>query len=283
MFIKKAKLREMVREPEVSVVMPVYNAEKYLQKAIDSILNQTFNNFELILINDCSVDRSEAIIQSYTDKRIIYLKHEKNKGVVAAANLGLQNATAIYTCVMHADDIALPTRIARQKKWLDANKRTSAVACYINFIDEADSVTGVWKEDRDCVSSTSIKNKMPWLNCIAHPTVMIRSKLYKKYGYFKNQQSQEDYDLWLRMLADGLVIDKIPEILLHYRVHQASITGTILRKANPFFKQYDCKIKFLKNQLSTHKWGVFETKVLFTALHDSIMGTGKIIKRRFVK
>lgn len=265
---------------EISVIMPVYNAAPYLRKAIDSILHQTFTDFELILINDCSKDDSEAIIQSYTDKRMRYVKLPVNRGVVGASNEGIALAKAPYTCVMHSDDIAQPERLHKQKAWLDARSKTAAVASFITFINEQDEITGVWDIDRNAVSAKSIRNLMLWENCIAHPTVMIRTGVYQKYGYRQCQQAQEDYDLWMRMLADGLIIEKIPEALLHYRRHQTSITGTILRKANPFFKKMDCKKKFMAHQLQQKTWGLFESQVLLTAVADGIMGIGKNIKKR---
>ncbi len=118
----------MIDDPHISVVMPVYNSEKFLKKAIDSILNQTYAQFELILVNDCSTDNSEKIIYSYSDPRIVYYKLEQNMGVVEASNFGLQHALALYTCIMHSDDIAAPARLAEQKKWLDDHKKTAAIA-----------------------------------------------------------------------------------------------------------------------------------------------------------
>lgn len=273
----------MIENPHISVVMPVYNSERFLKKAIDSILHQTYTQFELILINDYSTDNSENIIYSYSDPRIVYYKLDKNKGVVAASNFGLQHARAPYTCIMHSDDIAAKVRLAEQKKWLDAHTKTAAVASFITFINEEGAITGEWKDDRINISAKEIKQTMPLVNCIAHPTVMIRTNIYKKYKYHFNQQAQEDYDLWMRMLSDELIIEKIPTPLLYYRVHSASITGTILRKANPYFKQFDCKKKFLQYQLANKKWGWFQTKVLLTAIHDGIMGIGKNIKRSLIK
>jgi glycosyltransferase involved in cell wall biosynthesis len=273
----------MIDDPHISVVMPVYNSEKFLKKAIDSILNQTYAQFELILVNDCSTDNSEKIIYSYSDPRIVYYKLEQNMGVVEASNFGLQHALALYTCIMHSDDIAAPARLAEQKKWLDDHKKTAAISSFITFINEEDAITGEWIEDRKNISAKEIKQTMPWVNCIAHPTVMIRTNIYKKYKYHINQQAQEDYDLWMRMLSDGLIIEKIPTSLLYYRVHSASITSTILRKANPFFKQFNCKKKFLHYQLANNKWGWFESKVVLTAIYDGIMGIGKNIKRSIIK
>ncbi|MBL7750115.1 MAG: glycosyltransferase family 2 protein, partial [Chitinophagaceae bacterium] len=109
----------MAHSPSISVIMPVYNAGKFLREAIDSILGQTHTDLEFIIVNDCSADESEAIILSYTDPRIVYIKHEVNKGVVAAMNTGIALVKAPLLCIMHADDISLPERLAWQKEWLE--------------------------------------------------------------------------------------------------------------------------------------------------------------------
>jgi glycosyltransferase involved in cell wall biosynthesis len=268
----------MIADPQVSVVMPVYNAGKYLRLAIESILRQDLRELELIIVNDCSTDNSHAIISALRDDRIVYLRHDRNKGVVEAANYGLLQARAPYTAIMHADDMATPTRLRKQKEWLDERSGTAAVSSLIRFMDEAGNAGGTWADDQKTLQAAEIRHTMAWRNCIAHPTVMLRSDVYQEYRYHRNQQSQEDYDLWLRMLSAGLVIEKIPEPLLSYRVHPASITSTILRKANPFFKQFDCKKKFLQYQLQSGKWGAFESKVLGTLSYDGVMGVGKNIK-----
>ncbi len=120
---------------------------------------------------------------------------------------------------------------------------------------------------------------MAWQNCIAHPSVMMKTSIAKKYQYNLQQKNIEDYDLWLRLIADGHKIEKVPEKLLLYRVHETSITGSILRKVNPFYKQFHCKRKFLAERLAHGKWGSFENKVLATTLYNGLLGTGKEMKK----
>lgn len=264
--------------PAVSIVLPVYNSEKYLREAIGSLLAQTFTDFELLIINDGSTDGSEEIIQSYSDERIIYIKNESNKGLIYTLNKGIELAKGKYIARMDADDVCLPMRLQKQFDWLEKYSTTAVVGCHVSFINDTGTVTGQWKEDLQTSNYQSIRKKMVWENCIAHPTVMMRSNVIRQYGYHQNQKNTEDYDLWLRMLADGNIIEKVPERLLLYRVHEASVTGSILRKSNPFFKKYNCKRRFLWNGIINLKWGLFETKVLFTAIHDVVMGIGKNIK-----
>ena len=264
--------------PAISIVLPAYNCSPYIAETINSLLSQTFTDFQLIIINDGSTDDTEHIIQLYHDPRITYLKNESNKGLVFTLNRGIQAAEGNYIARMDADDIALPQRLQLQKQWLDENPHTAAVSCTIRFIDGKGNERGEWKEDKVSCSYTDIKKMLPWENCIAHPTIMIRKEVVEAYLYDAMQLHCEDYDLWLRMLADGLVIEKLPQPLLLYRNHEASITGTYLKKLNPFFKQYQCKRRFLAKRVQQGKWGIFETRVLYTTLYDGIMGLGKQLK-----
>ncbi len=266
--------------PAVSIVLPAYNCVHFINQTIDSLLAQTLSDFELLIINDGSSDDTGQVIQSYSDHRIRYIQNDTNKGLVYTLNKGMRLAQGKYVARMDADDIALPERFELQKKWLDDHPSTAVVGCTIQFIDEQNNITGLWKEDQATTTHKTIMEKMAWENCIAHPTVMMRKAVAIKYPYNSYQQHTEDYDLWLRMLADGLVIEKVPNNLLFYRVHHSSVTGSILRKANPFFKQFHCKRKFLHARIKEGKWGAFESNVLMATIHDGIMGMGKNVKQK---
>ncbi len=194
-------------------------------------------------------------------------------------NKGIGLAKAEYIARMDADDISLPERFTKQFEHLQKNNSLSMVACPVDFIDEHDNTVGEWEEDLNCVLHSEIKSMMVQQNCIAHPSVMIKTEVAKKYQYNPHQKHCEDYDLWLRIIADDHVIEKVPEKLLLYRVLDTSITGSILRKSNPFFRQLQCKRKFLAERIKHGKWGVFESKVLFAAISDGISGSGKEIKK----
>lgn len=264
--------------PVVSILLPVYNSSKYLRAAMDSLLHQTFKDFELLVINDGSTDNSEEIIHSYSDSRIAYSRNEGNKGLIFTLNKGIALAKGRYIARMDADDICVEDRLQKQVNWLEKNLSTAVVGCHITFINTAGIATGEWKDDIETFTHSAIRQKMAWENCMAHPTVMMRSEIARQYRYHRNQKNTEDYDLWLRLLADGQLIEKVHEKLLLYRVHDNSITGSILRKSNPFFKQFHCKRRFLWNRITNLRWGLFETKVLFTAMHNCLMGIGKNIK-----
>lgn len=266
--------------PAISIVLPAYNCGDFLTLCLDSLLQQTFTDFELIIINDGSTDSTEKIIRTYADPRIRYIKNETNVGLITTLNKGIGLAKGKYIARMDADDICQPERLSKQKAWLDANPKVDVVGCHIALINQAGEDAGSWQDDLDTPNAETLKAKMAQVNCLAHPTVMLREEIAKAYGYNFYQQHTEDYDLWLRLLADGKVIDKIPEKLLLYRVHDQSITGSILRKTNPYLKQYHCKRKFLQHRIREKKLGWFARQVFFSMVRDGIMGIGKQVKNK---
>lgn len=276
----------MEKQPEVSVIMPVYNGGAFLAAAIESLLNQTLSEFELIIIDDCSNDNSAEIIKSFTDSRIVYHRHQKNSGVVGAMNTGLTLAQAPYIAVMHADDLSYQNRLALQKACLDEHQETAVVAGYLDFIDEQGNRIGEWELDRRKTTRQQIRNHMPWENCIAHSSVMMRRDVVKQYGYDTSQQKKgyavEDYPLWLTILSDGHVIDKIPESVLGYRKHAASATTLYLRTQNPFFINYYTKKTYLQ-QRRAKGYTAFDYLVWSTMQLDYIKAHLKTAKRFILK
>lgn len=262
--------------PIISVIMPAYNCGKYLREAIDSILQQTFRNFELLIINDGSVDDTEKIIQSYTDERIVYIKNEANKGLIYTLNRGLPEAKGTYIARMDGDDISLPLRFQHQLDHLRKNPKVDVVATQVSLINEAGNDIGFWDDDVNHSDAKSIKKFLPVNNCIAHPTVMGKKEIFMQYRYNPVQKLSEDYDLWLRMAADGKIIDKIPQPLLRHRILQTSFTRT--RNVNVFYKIAAVKWLFVKEQLGRGKMNGFIFHTLLCSLTDLIKGTGKIVK-----
>lgn len=269
--------------PLVSIVLPAYNCEKYIHATIDSLLNQTYQNFELLIINDGSTDGTTKIIDTYTDSRIQLINNSKNEGLIFSLNKGLALAKGKYIARIDADDICLSTRIEKQVQWLEKNTNTVILATQIQLINEEGLVVGHWTLDQQKTTAKHIKNAMLWHCCIAHPTVMMRSKIIKQYQYATNQKHSEDYGLWLEVLSDNYIIEKIPEPLLHYRVHDSSITGAINSKKNPFYIQFNTKKRFLVSRIKQLKFGSFELKIIFTAVYDVLMGTAKQLKQLLKK
>jgi glycosyltransferase involved in cell wall biosynthesis len=262
--------------------MPVYNGGDFLATAIKTVLEQSFTNFEFIIIDDCSADESQKVIRSFNDHRIRLHIHKENGGVVAAMNTGLMLASAPYVAVMHADDIAYPHRLQLQKDWMDKNQDTALVAGFIEFINREGHVTGKWELDRKKHSRKSIRSCMPRENCIAHSSVMMRSSIVKNYGYDTGQQKKgyavEDYPLWLNLLADGHHIDKINQPVLGYRTHEQSATTQYLRTQNPYFINYYTKKTYLR-QRKRKGYTAFDYLVFTTMQLDFIKAHIKMVKR----
>lgn len=217
--------------PKVSVIMAVFNGELYLKSAIESILNQTYHNFEFIIINDGSSDSSDTIIKSYDDNRIRYIKEQENKGLVNALNKSLQLATGEFIARMDADDIALPNRLQQQVDFLIVNKNVELVGtCYEKITDSISM--GNRKQQSDF---RKLKFRLFFGNNIAHPTVMFRRKLVDNgdYYYRLDYPVAQDYELWTR-LAIKYNLDNLPVVLLKYRVHSNQVTHhkSILQKEN---------------------------------------------------
>ncbi|HEX6916269.1 MAG TPA: hypothetical protein VF145_13560, partial [Chitinophagaceae bacterium] len=177
-------------------------------------------------------------------------------------------------------DIASNDRIEKQVHWLLHHPETAAVATFIRFIDEAGAEKGDWPLDRATATPSSIRAALPRENCLAHPTMMVRAEVLKQYRYSSLQRNIEDYDLWLRMVADGLVIGKVPQTLLYYREHSGSVTTTELRNRNPFLQNYRCKKRFLSQRLKAKKWGAFESRVAMMMVRDRLMAFAKNLKQR---
>ena len=205
--------------PKVSVVMPAYNAEKYIGEAIDSILNQTFEDFEFIIIDDCSSDRTAEIIKSYTDKRIRFYQNEHNMGVAATLNRGLDLATGEYIARMDSDDISLPERFEKQVQYMSINPNTAVLGAAIELFG-AQSGKRYFSTDYE-----HLKVDLLFGNCFAHPAVMMRASCFGKgkLQYDNMFNKMEDFDMWVRT-AELYEIASLPIILLKYRIHPEQVT-----------------------------------------------------------
>lgn len=200
--------------PKISVVMPVYNTEeKFLREAMESILNQTFTDFELIMINDCSTTNVEEIILSYKDARIIYLKNEQNMGVAATLNVGLKNATGKYIARMDADDVSFENRFEIQYNFLEATPQYQLCSSRIS--------TSKGKPSPRNINFEYQKAKLILRgNPIIHPTVMFNREFFANNSLYYRDGLPfiEDWDLWFRLSLVGKFAI-LPEKLVYYRQH----------------------------------------------------------------
>jgi len=262
--------------PAVSVVLPVYNCEKYIAKAIESVLHQTFTDFEFIIINDGSTDHTEEIIRSFSDPRILYQVNNTNKGLVFTLNKGIDIAKGSYIARMDGDDICLPERFKKQFDYLQLNKEVDILATVVTLIDENEIVSGTWHSDINNVSARDIRKELPKDNCIAHPTVMGKTEIIKKYKYNHTQSQSEDYDLWLRMMSGGGIIHKLPEPLLLHRILASSFTRS--NKKNVYWKIGETQLRFAWQQFRKGKLSLFAWKTLMYGWLNSLKGFFKQLK-----
>jgi glycosyltransferase involved in cell wall biosynthesis len=264
--------------PKVSVILPVFNGEAYLKAAIESILSQTFKDFELLLVNDGSTDTSEEIILSYTDNRIVYVKNEFNRGLIFTLNKSIDIAQGELIARMDADDIALPDRLQKQVDYFEKHP-IAVLASTVKLIDANDQPLPDWKQDTRNITPQQIEKYLLKDNCIAHPTVLGSTSLFKKYRYQDNQKYSEDYDLWLRITADGLRIEKYPEPLLLHRILPNSATR--FKKINVFNRLAKVKLRFLWAQVKKGHFSVFHAKIFFYVFADLLKAAGKEVKGGF--
>lgn len=222
----------------ISVIMSVYNAEKYLKKAVESILNQTYKDFEFIIINDCSRDNSSAILEEYAryNKNIILLNNLDNLGLTRNLNLALSIARGKYIARMDADDISCLNRFERQVEFLRKDASYDIVGSFSNDIDGHGNIIGTRTSP---VTHEKIIRMLPRLSPITHPAVMFKRNSLQKLGYYNvKYTTSQDLDLWLRAAGAGLKFYNIPEYLFQYRMDEDFVKRKTFK-----FRWNDCKIR----------------------------------------
>lgn len=205
----------------ITVLLPAYNAEKYIKRAIDSVLTQTFTDFELLIVNDGSTDATQEMIVSYSDPRIRLVNMAHNMGLVEALNHGLTLAKGEYIARMDADDISLPTRFAKQVKFLENNP--DYIACgtgIINFNETLESYLEYPQSDEKIRIALTFFERN-----ICHPTVMLRKSIIDEHAivYRDDYPHAEDYTLWIDLALHGKLAN-LKEGLLKYYKHSEQIS-----------------------------------------------------------
>ncbi|WP_378953192.1 glycosyltransferase family 2 protein [Pelosinus sp. sgz500959] len=216
--VESVKIQDAL--PKVSVIMPVYNAEAYLSEAIESILGQTFVDFEFIIIDDGSTDGSLNIIKTYSDPRIVVVCNETNLKLIPTLNKGLNLAKGQYIACMHADDISLPERLTRQVEFMDQNPNICVCGTWVELFGDCEQV--FW---RFTAPPDEVKCMLLFGCCIAHPSVMLRRTIVEAgLGYSPLYPHAEDYALWVQ-IAQNYEIANIPEVLLKYRRSEGQVSS----------------------------------------------------------
>lgn len=219
---------------KVSVILPIYNSEKYIKESIESILNQTFKDFELLAIYDNgTTDNSPQILNQYSkfDNRVVPINIGNKTGIVNALNYGIAKSKGNYIARMDADDISYKERFEKQVEFLDKYIDVDVVGTSIEIFGDIDDGSKLYNEDwfnkQFNFKSFEETEKIFLRGCaIAHPTAMIRKdKVMKIGGYREEYKESEDYDLWMRIIKSGGKIAKLKDKLLKYRMHEESKTN----------------------------------------------------------
>ncbi len=208
----------------ISVIMPTYNTPiKMLSQAIESILNQTYTNFEFIIINDCSTDNTLEYLYSLKDNRIKVITNDKNLGITASLNIGLKIAQGKYIARMDSDDISLPTRFEKQLDYMEKNKNVIVCGTWIKAFGSSHYISKRNIPEKEYLRSSFLFGNIYGL---CHPTAFFRTEMLRRYKIKYDEEhlpTAQDYGMWVECSKYG-AIKNLEEILLHYRVHNGQIS-----------------------------------------------------------
>ena len=237
-------------KPDISVIMSVYNGEDYLEEAVQSVIDQTFKNWELIIINDCSTDTTEEILDTFSkkDERIKVYKNEVNLKLPASLNRAVSLASGKYIARMDADDICLPERLEKQYAFMEAHSDTALSSCRFLTVKNGIYMSGGMGGRCD---ADAIRAMLLAVNPILHPGVIAKAEIFRKYPYDTSLTCTEDLELWTRLAAAGEKLEIFPECLLIYRLHDKQITSTtfarqcteVLRIEQKYYEAFSIKMK----------------------------------------
>ena len=212
----------MPDHPKVTVLMPVHNAGRYLREAIDSILCQTFADFEFLIVHDTSTDDTAAVISAVQDVRIRVLNTKGRRGISAALNMGLAHARGEYVARMDADDVCLPRRLAVQVSFLDRHPELGLCGSWVKIFGDG-IVPHIFRRP---LESDAVQASLLFGNPFVHPSVMVRRALLERHHLRYNDEfnGAEDYELWVRSLK-WFCGQNLRQVLLRYRQHASSVTS----------------------------------------------------------
>ena len=213
--------------PNVAIVMPVFNCQRYIRAAIESVLRQTYSDFTLYVFNDGSTDATREVVQSISDPRLRLINNSRNQGGSAIRQYAITTLDEEWIAYLDADDVARPDRLEKQRAMIAANPKLVAVGSALECIDERGHRLGF---RRYPLRADEIRRRLPMENCVAHPAVFFhRPSALRAGGYHADVDGAEDYSLWLRMACLG-DIENHPEPLTLYRLHAAQFKSRQTRQ-----------------------------------------------------
>lgn len=207
--------------PYISVILPAYNSADYINNAISSILQQSYQNFELMVILDPSTDNTEGIIKSFKDQRIRLIKNSERIGLIESLNLGIKEAKGNYIARMDSDDFSYPDRFLLQLQYFKKYKDLDI--CATGYTEDIKKIH-ISSFEKVLLSPAMIQAALFFRCPLGHPTIMVKSSVLKNNYYCDHYKSCEDYELWIR-LSRRYNIRVIPKILLYHRVHEKAISS----------------------------------------------------------
>jgi len=244
--------------PKVAVLMCAHNAELFIREAIESILNQTYSDFEFITVENGSTDRTWDIIKSYTDPRIKVFQTSV-KQLTYNFNYGLKHTQAELIARMDADDISEPTRLSQQIQFMERNARITVLGTAFQILQEGRNGNVITMP----ATNKSIRRYLPFRFCFCHPSVMFRKKAIDNIGGYKASGSCQDLELWLRLSRDKKIqFANLDKPLIKYRIHPNQIKGSK--------KAYKATATYLFKEALQQRSLVFFLGSLFTLLKASI-------------
>lgn len=205
----------------VSVLMPAYNASLYIRQAIDSILSQTFSDFEFLIIDDGSTDNTIDIVKKYTDTRIKLIQNEQNRGLVYTLNKGLDIAQGKYIARMDADDICTSHRLEKQVAYMERHSGVTALSCAFRFMNTPHEIH--FPTDSERIYIKLLDN-----TALLHPGAVLRSEVLRQENirYNADYKHAEDYHLWVQFAEKGLELGNLGDVLVEYRQHEGQVSTT---------------------------------------------------------
>lgn len=219
--------------PLVTVSMPVFNSERYIAEAIESVLAQTYKNFELIIFDDGSTDRTREIIDRYADERIVKIYSDHNQGLISARNNIAQVARGKYLALLDADDRALPERFAIQVNYLEKNDVDICGADHWTLNQDGGQI----KPSKQRHSDSDIHALLTICSPLCNPAIMGRAEIFKQFPYKKSYLHAEDYCLWTEIALAGYTFANIKKKLIVYRLHSTQTSVNHLEAARDAFFQ----------------------------------------------
>lgn len=270
-----------VKDPLVSVIIPVHNAEKYIRDSILSILEQTYKNIELVIIDDASTDNSLNIINEINDDRIIVIKNETNLKQSMTRNKGLALAKGKYIANMDADDVCKKNRILKQVEFMERNTDIDVCGAFLRAFGNGKNYIMRFPTDKHDLMVRSI-----YATPFGHPTVMIRKSSIEKYNikYDKNYTYSQDFELWSRIAFNGAKFANIPEELFLYRVSNNQISARYFSEQQIFKgKIIERNINFISKKritlstLTNNCFSVHEVKKDINDICNCEMGNNMLL------